>query len=138
MSANTNVFIAQLQLTNLPSMARFPKPKKGCTFVSSNETNPNPLLRPVSRSSMTVESITFPNCEKNSRIDSEVTLPGSPPINNLVARWCSWRGIARFGSISRSNELTFTTIKTRKTYHFAIKEMFAYHDSVYTSRIFES
>jgi hypothetical protein len=44
------------------------------------------LLRPVSRSSMTVESTTLPNCEKNSRIDSEVTLPARPPMNSFVAR----------------------------------------------------
>ena len=71
------------------------------TSVSSNDTNPKPLLRPVSRSSMTVESITLPNWEKKSLMDSDVTLPGKPPMNNLVARWCSWRGIARFGSIYR-------------------------------------
>lgn len=61
--------------------------------------NPKPLLRPVSRSNITVESTTFPNCEKNSRIESEVTVPAKPPMKSLVARWCSWRGIARLGSI---------------------------------------
>jgi hypothetical protein len=30
---------------------------------------------------------------------SFVTLPASPPMKSFVARWCSCRGIARFGSI---------------------------------------
>lgn len=26
-------------------------------------------------------------------------MPANPPMKSLVARWCSWRGIARLGSI---------------------------------------
>lgn len=88
-----------MKLTNLPSISRLPKPRNGVTSVFSNETKPKPLLLPVSRSSMTVESMTLPNWEKNSRIDSEVTVGARPPMKSLVARWCSCRGIARLGSI---------------------------------------
>ena len=61
----------------------------GSTLTFSNETKPKPFERPVSRSSITVASTTLPNCEKNSRIDSDVTLPGRPPMKSFVARWCS-------------------------------------------------
>ena len=87
------------RLASFPSIWSFPKPRIESTSAFSRDTKPNPLLRPVSLSNITVESTTLPNWEKNSRMDSEVTLPASPPMNNFVARWCSCLGIARLGSI---------------------------------------
>jgi hypothetical protein len=85
---------------------------------------------------MTVESMTFPNWEKNSRIDSEVTLPASPPMNSFVARWCSWRGIARLGSIYDLDEQHFK-FDWPTPYNFAIQEVFPDHDRIHTCGVVE-
>lgn len=71
-------------------------------------------------------------------MDSEVTLPASPPMNNFVARWCSCLGIARFGSIWGGTDVR----KRRRVvemadnaHYLSIEEMFADHDGVDRRRI---
>jgi len=78
--------LSELDVDQFPINLEFTETKDRINICIFEGDEPKSLLRPVSLSNMTVESTTRPNWEKNSRMDSEVTLPASPPMNNFVAR----------------------------------------------------